>query len=105
MEEKKETKEVKLAPKKAEAADESKKLSYEEVCDIANRLIAENRQLKQSLEKASGLINSFNRLDYLFMVLDRSSVINDPDFILSCVEEIKDFMTIKEPSKEEGGKE
>lgn len=76
-----------------------KKFTYEEVVDIANRVIGENQTLKRQLNEAVQTIGMYNRLDYLFRVLQYESVIKDAEFINSCVAEIKEFMTL--PATEE----
>ena len=94
-----EQKKVKMNVVKGEE-QESKKLTYEQLHDIANRLVQDNQYLRQQLQQASDTIRMFNRLDYLFKVLQYEHTIKDAEFIGNCVSEIKDAMTIT-PSEEE----
>lgn len=105
MEEQKKTKGIKLNQQAEEKADKkADKLSYEQLTDVANRLVQENQYLKQQLQKAMQTIGMFNRIDYLFKVLQYEQVIKDAEFINNCVNEIKDSLTIP-PSEESEGEE
>ena len=101
MEEQKKTKEIKMNQQADKKAD---KLSYEQLTDVANRLVQENQYLKQQLQKAMQTIGMFNRIDYLFKVLQYEQVIKDAEFINNCVNEIKDSLTIP-PTEESEGEE
>lgn len=64
---------------------QGKKLSYEELENVANNLYARLQQADMS--------NMFKRLDYLFKVVE--SVDNFPqEFAKHCIEEIVTIMTI-----------
>lgn len=80
-----------------------KKLPYEKLSEIADNLFNENRYLKQQLQQAERFIQTFNRLDYLFKVIETSNTQGSwhfpDDFCAKCMEEIEDIMTI--PEKEE----
>ena len=87
--------------KKVETAknnESEKKLSYEELNNVCVQLEQQNQYLVRQLQQTN-MVNMFKRLDYLFKVLEFSSVIKDAEFINSCVEEIKEAMTV--PAKEE----
>lgn len=77
-----------------EETKEVKKLSYEELEKIAHELNNQCQKLYSELQK-SNMINTFKRLDYLFKVLENKDVFNS-DFITTCVNEIQEFMTIRE---------
>lgn len=64
---------------------QEKKLSYEELENVANNLYARLQQADMS--------NMFKRLDYLFKVVE--NVDNFPqEFVKSCIEEIVTVITI-----------
>ena len=93
---------VKKAEMKAiQGNKEENKLSYEELNNVCIRLEQQNQYLVRQLQQAN-LTNMFRRLDYLFMVLQNSSIFNDAEFVSNCVKEIKEAMTI---DKSEEGKE
>ena len=72
---------------------QEKKLSYEELENVANNLYVRLQQ--------ADMANMFKRLDYLFKVVE--NVDNFPqEFTKRCVEEIVNIMTIStEETKEE----
>lgn len=72
---------------------QEKKLSYEELENVANNLYVRLQQ--------ADMANMFKRLDYLFKVVE--NVDNFPqEFTKHCVEEIVNIMTIStEETKEE----
>lgn len=98
MEEQKKTKVVNMnnADKNEEPV---KKLSYEQLNDACNQLWQQNRQLavrNGELERLA--INK--RLDYLFKVLEYSSMFKS-DFVVSCTAEIEEAMTITQEEPKE----
>ena len=84
--------------------EETKKISYEDLQKAAGQLYQQNQQLiakcKQYEEQMQRLNNVEVRLHYLFEVLDKGSYF-DNDFIDTCVNEVKEIMTIKEETEEE----
>jgi len=84
--------------------EETKKISYEDLQKAAGQLYQQNQQLiakcKQYEEQMQRLNNVEVRLHYLFEVLDKGSYF-DSDFIDTCVNEVKEIMTIKEETEEE----
>lgn len=84
--------------------EETKKISYEDLQKAAGQLYQQNQQLiakcKQYEEQMQRLNNVEVRLHYLFEVLDKGSYF-DSDFIDTCVNEVKEIMTIKEEPEEE----
>lgn len=73
-----------------------KKLSYEELNNIAHQLSEQSRNLYLELQKANQY-NLFKRLDYLFKVIENSSIF-DTEFVTKCKDEIKSIITIPETS-------
>ena len=86
MEENKE-KTVKLKP-------ENRKLSYEELNDMAMQLSQQNQQLYAQLQRVN-MNNMFRRLDYLFEVVKNGAMFS-PEFLDNCIQEIEETMTITE---------
>lgn len=84
---------------------EVKKPTYEEleatVAKYENDIKAYsglNTQLYQQLLQAN-MANVYKRLDYLFKVVENFERF-DSDFIISCIDEIRQIMTPEEPVKE-----
>ena len=78
--------------------EETKKLSYEELENIAMQLQSKCQSLYNELASIS---NAFKRLECLFKVLENHSLFTD-DFINKCTAEVEDIMTIKtEETKDE----
>lgn len=86
MEEKK-AKKVKLGNK------EGNKLTYEQLNDACNQLLQQNQQLYRQLKEVD-MANMFKRLDYLFKVVENANTFKDGDFLNSCMDEIKEALTI-----------
>ena len=88
--------------------EETKKISYEDLQKAAGQLYQQNQQLinkcKQYEEQMQRLNNVEVRLHYLFEVLDKGSYF-DNDFIDTCVNEVKEIMTIKEAPEEQSEEE
>lgn len=84
--------------------EETKKISYEDLQKAAGQLYQQNQQLIARCKQYEEQVQRFNnvevRLHYLFEVLDKGSYF-DNDFIDTCVNEVKEIMTIKEESEEE----
>lgn len=84
-----------------ETKKESKKLSYEELNNVANQLSQQNKALYEKYREVQ-MGNAFKRLDYLFKVLEYTDKNVFPeDFIQKCVDEIIEFMTIPDKPKKE----
>lgn len=79
--------------------EENKKLSYEELQEIAGQLDQQNKQLRAALQNAD-MVNMFKRIDYLFKVLESKNCFNT-DFVITCAEEIQDVLTVKEEEKDD----
>jgi hypothetical protein len=76
----------------SEKNTETKKLTYEQLEQAANQLLAQNNELKQAFFEMS---NAMKRLDYLFKVLDHVHLF-DTEFADKCVTEIVTMMTLPE---------
>lgn len=83
-----------------ETTENKNPLTYGQLTEVCNNLYQQNKELIQELQQARSIISSFNRLDYLFKVLDHSDVIKDPDFINDVIDEIRDAIIIKEAAQE-----
>lgn len=86
MEENKENKEV-------------KKLSYEQLEQIANQYSEQARQLYLKLQEAN-ITNMFKRMDYLFKVVENNKVFSS-NFVEKCINELEELMKLPEETKEE----
>ena len=86
MEENKENKEV-------------KKLSYEQLEQIANQYSEQARQLYLKLQEVN-MTNMFKRMDYLFKVVENNKVFSS-DFVKKCINELEELMKLPEETKEE----
>lgn len=79
--------------------EENKKMSYEELEQVAQQLSQQTQQLYARLQQAD-MTNAFKRLDYLFKVMENHLVFSNK-FVEACAKEIEDTMTIPEETKEE----
>lgn len=96
MEEKK-TKNVEMK----QPEEKRQRLTYEQLNETCAQLYQQNQQLARQVSQLN-MSNMFKRLDYLFLVLQHASVINDAKFVQACVDEIKEAMTVKEEESKEG---
>ena len=78
---------------KKEEKEEVKKLSYEQLQELANQLVQQNAQLRETFNRINNEV-MFKRLDYLFEVLKYSEHF-DMDFYKDCVNEIEKAISIK----------
>lgn len=104
MEEKK-AKEVKMntvKTSKGQAENVKQRLTYEQLNDACNQLFQQNQQLRKALQEMNE-VNMFKRLDYLFKVVELATTFKDSDFVNSCMDEIKEALTV--PDDKENGKE
>ena len=99
MEEQK-SKVVEMAPQ-AKETEQSQKMSYEQLEQVAHQLSEQARQLYSQLQK-SNMTNMFKRLDYLFKVVENGHMFKQ-DFLEKCIAEIEELMTV--PEVEEDNKE
>ena len=84
---------------KAQAPEQPKQLSYEELRNIAGQLQQRNMQLRRALNDLN-YKNMFERLNYLFKVMEFSHMFSD-EFVGKCVTEIESLMTIPEDTSED----
>lgn len=90
---------------------EGKKLSYEELENVAHQLSAQaqqlqakNQQLISALNQAN-LENLYKRLDYLFEVINRDNKYLSESFKNKCAREIEELMATPESQEEENKEE
>ena len=88
---------MEVVKKSEETPTEEKKLSYEQLNEIAHQLSEQNRELYQKVQEMN-MSNIFKRLDYLFKVVDLSVEFKQ-EFVNKCKEEITTLMTL--PKEEE----
>lgn len=72
-----------------------RKLTYEELENIAHQLNEQGKALTQRLREMD-LANTFKRIDYLFKVLDTRGAIFSTEFIERCAKELETVLTIPE---------
>lgn len=78
--------------------EQPSKMSYEQLENVAHQLSEQVKQLYMSLQK-SNLENTFQRLNYLFKVVENGHAFK-PDFLNKCTEEIENIMAIPEEEQE-----
>lgn len=101
MEEQK-SKVVEMAPQ-AKETEQSQKMSYEQLEQIAHQLSEQARQLYSQLQK-SNMTNMFKRLDYLFKVVENGHMFKQ-DFLEKSIAEIEELMTVPEEVEEDNKEE
>lgn len=93
--------------KKLEEKKETKKLSYEELNNIAVQLSKEKEWLTARLQEAEAALRSIDRLNILMRIIDINNRADkfhfSDDFISSCISEIEEMVTLpkEEPKTEE----
>lgn len=94
-----ENKEVKVANSESKTETSNpKKMSYEQLENIAHQLSEQAKQLYTRLQEAN-MTNMFKRLDYLFKIVENAKAFNE-EFVNKCVLEIEDRITIPESDEE-----
>ena len=84
---------------------DNKKLSYEELTNVANGLKEQNNFLMKQCQQMEGKLRelveviNFKRLDYLFKVIEFEYNF-DSKFVSQCITELEESLTIKEQSEE-----
>ena len=78
---------------------EKKKLTYEQLNEIANQLMQENMKLKQKCQELY-IVDTIKRLEFLFKVVE-STYPFDKEFRDTCANEIKELMTSVQEKKED----
>lgn len=72
---------------------EQKKLTYEELSNVAGQLQQQNKFLLEQLQKQNGE-SFYKRLDYLFKIVEMKDSFSK-EFVNNCIDEIGDTITIK----------
>jgi len=92
---------------KMEGKQERKKLSYEQLENVARQLSQDNQRLYRQLNDIQ-VGNAFKVLDFLFKVVENAKEFS-PEFIVTCTSEIQrainDMLTPKAEKKEESKEE
>ena len=100
------SKEVKMQP--ASDGNKQKKLSYEELQEMAQKLFDENRALRQQFAQLRQALESIDRLDYLLRIINVANNCKDytfsPDFVQKCIDEIQIGFFISEAEAKENKK-
>lgn len=80
--------------------EQSSKLSYDNLNELAMQLSNQNRALAQRVQELE-LDGMFKRLDYLFRVIEVKGTIFPREFVKMAAEEIQVIMTIPQGEVEE----
>ena len=78
---------------------EVKKLSYEQLEEVAKQLSTQVQQLYAKLQETN-VQGIFKRLDYLFKVIEFKDAFNE-EFVTQCSEEIEGIINIKDDKSED----
>lgn len=78
---------------------EKKKLTYEQLNEVANQLAQENMKLKQKCQELY-IADTIKRLEFLFKVVE-STYPFSAEFRDACAKEIKELMTPIQENKED----
>ena len=81
-----------------EEVKEQKKLTYEELSNVAGQLQQQNKFLVEQLQKNQGE-SFYKRLDYLYKTLELREIFPE-EFIGDCIDEIVGTITIPEEVKQ-----
>lgn len=100
----KEVKMSKESTKKVESKEVNRKLTYEQLNDACNQLFQQNQQMRKAIEELN-MANMFKRLDYLFKVVENAGTFKDSDFLNSCMDEIKETLTLQPEDNKAESKE
>ena len=96
MEERRKAKKVAMNVEKPANAERPEKLSYEQLENVAAQLSEQNRQLN---ERFQNVANVYNRLNFLFKVMEHFQRFN-AGFVSRCSSEIENIITIPSEEKE-----
>lgn len=88
-----------MEKKEVNEASVNKKMSYEELENIAHQLSDQSKKLATDLHTAN-MNNMFKRLDYLFRVVELGEKF-DEEFVNDCKDEIKGMIVLPEEGSEE----
>ena len=78
---------------------EKKKLTYEQLNEVANQLVQENMKLKQKCQELY-MVDTIKRLEFLFKVVE-STYPFSAEFRDTCAKEIIELMTPVQENKED----
>lgn len=87
--------------------EKDNKLTYEQLNNACNQLFQQNQYLSKQLKELN-TYNMFKRLDYLFDVIKNADTFinfGNEDFVNSCVQEIKEALTINEDNVKDSNEE
>lgn len=85
--------------KKPKDSDQNpKKLSYEQLQNIAGQLQQQNMQLRRALNEQD-YTNAFKRLDYLFKVMEFAHMFSE-DFVQKVADEIENTISLPADKEE-----
>lgn len=85
--------------KKLKDSDQNpKKLSYEQLQNIAGQLQQQNMQLRRALNEQD-YTNAFKRLDYLFKVMEFAHMFSE-DFVQKIADEIENTISLPADKEE-----
>lgn len=75
-------------------------LSYQDLLTLAQQLSANNQDLLRKLQETS-MVNTFQRLNYLFKIIEHSSKkIFPAKFVKDAAKEIEELMSIEEENED-----
>ena len=77
---------------KMNAQKEQKKLSYEELEQVAGNLNKQCQQMYSKLQEADRVISEFNEIGMLLSVLEKSEHFSE-DFVTRCSKKIEEIIT------------
>lgn len=101
MEEKKDKKvKMEVLDNKEVSSKDSKKYTYEELEYVCDNLAKENNELIKQLRYAQAM-NASKRLDYLFKIIENSSIIKNSELENMCITEIKESLFGNDSNKED----
>ena len=86
--------------------DTHEKMSYEDLNNACMNLSQQNQQMQGYIQKMHTQMQQMEaaletrRMDYLFKVVEFSSIIKDAEFLNNCIAEIKEALTIPENTEE-----
>lgn len=89
---------------KMEAQKEQKKLSYEELEQVANNLNKQCQQFYQQLQEANHVISEFNEIEMLLSILDKSEHFSE-GFVTRCSGKVEEIITRALDNAEKAEKE
>lgn len=71
------------------------KYSYEQLKNICDHLYKDKIELIKRLQQVEQY-SMFKRMEFLLKIIEMSEKFNDADFITTCIDEVKEIMTVPE---------